>query len=107
VVLLDNFLPEMIRRELIHHHKRDDENEHAEKGKRQCSDDIAERNKVHLICLQCSGGSRCKRIDRSRDCHERTWEHFSTGWPCRGSSRCTERSRCLLGPTLHKRDKVF
>src|SRR5690348_4988778 len=79
VVLLHDFLPQMVWGELVHHQKRDDEDQHAEKGKCQCSDDIAERNKVHLICLRCSDDRNRKRNDRSLDYHERTWEHFSTG----------------------------
>ena len=37
VVLLHDLLPEMVRRELVHDHERNDENEHADEREDQCS----------------------------------------------------------------------
>src|SRR6266481_1670809 len=74
VVLLHDFFPKMIRRELVHHHKRDDEDEDSDKREDQCSDDIAERNEIHLICLLCNGDSRRKPNGTSRDYRGRTSE---------------------------------
>jgi len=42
VVLLHDLFPKMIRRELVHHDERNDEDEYSDKGEDQCSDDIAE-----------------------------------------------------------------
>src|SRR6267143_2057582 len=76
VVLLHDLLPKMIRRELIHHHERDDEDEDSDKREDQCSDDIAEGNEVHLICLLRNGDSRRKPSGTSRDYRGRTSERF-------------------------------
>src|SRR5712664_3577447 len=51
IVLLHDFLPKMVRREFVHHHERDDEDKNSDKREDQCSDDVAERNQIHLICL--------------------------------------------------------
>src|SRR6266849_776745 len=76
IVLLHDFLPKMVRREPVHHDERDDEDDNSDKREDQCSDDVAERNKVHLICLLCNGDSRRKPSDTSRDYRGPTSERF-------------------------------
>src|SRR6266436_9286893 len=76
VVFLDDFFPEMVRREPVHHHERDHEDKDPDKREDQSSDDVAERNKVHLICLLWNDDSRRKRCGTSPDYRGRTWEHF-------------------------------
>ncbi len=76
IVFLNDFLPQMVRGELVHHDERDDEDEYSNKREDQCSDDVAERNKVHLICLLCNGDSRRKPSGTNRDYRGRTSERF-------------------------------
>src|SRR5206468_4089556 len=67
VVLLHDFLPKVVRRELVHHHEGDDEDKNSHKREDQCSNDIAEPNEVHLICLPCNGDSRRQPNGTSRE----------------------------------------
>src|SRR6266849_7921850 len=57
VVFLDDFFPEMVRREPVHHHERDHEDKDPNKPENQSGDEMPERNKLRLICPLGKGKS--------------------------------------------------
>ncbi len=104
VVLLDDFLPQVVRRELVDDDKRAGENHDADG---RVDDGIYELvTWMPITCLLCSGGSRCKRNDTSRDCHERTWEHSSLLTEVRLQPRYSAMPRSPR-PSLRRSGKGF
>src|SRR5262245_56886103 len=95
VVLLDDFLPELIRRYEVDDDKRDSENDHAEKCVYKRVQHIANVNhglSAPLNALSCEALLN-KRSDRRRGCSESTSAHPLSLRMAPSSRRCTFRKR--------------
>ena len=92
VLVLDDLLPEVERREPVDRHEGDDERDDPEGGEDDRRKDVVgERASWEVTCLRSNGASRDRARDTTRGCRESTSAGCGVPSAGRGSSRGSRR----------------